>query len=338
MKGSYLNFLSFFKDIAADNRRHSRNLLKLSDLPSYLQFNKYIFTGYRPLLDSIGCVTSLIYFHNETINILTHAIPMIVFLFWVPNDLSWTLLPFPYSLLPWLHISATISSWIGSSIYHLFMCHISGIVTYRKLLQVDMMGIWVTQTFGALTTLSAFTHCLSNSLRYSLFVLYCVTCVWGFYKAVSAKSVWQRRLSFTSSVIFQWSILLLRLYMPYIGPVESIRSYCKKGLCAVGSSPIARRLCFVLPICIRICLMYLRTYRIGGGHPDALLHVYLQDIIALVGGAIGALRIPEKWFPGKLDYWFNSHHIMHVLVVIAVIHMHYAAKLDLEWLSKAQCK
>ncbi|KAK2703862.1 hypothetical protein QYM36_017793 [Artemia franciscana] len=292
MKGSYLNFLSFFKDIAADNRRHSRNLLKLSDLPSYLQFNKYIFTGYRPLLDSIGCVTSLIYFHNETINILTHAIPMIVFLFWVPNDLSWTLLPFPYSLLPWLHISATISSWIGSSIYHLFMCHISGIVTYRKLLQVDMMGIWVTQTFGALTTLSAFTHCLSNSLRYSLFVLYCVTCVWGFYK----------------------------------------------GLCAVGSSPIARRLCFVLPICIRICLMYLRTYRIGGGHPDALLHVYLQDIIALVGGAIGALRIPEKWFPGKLDYWFNSHHIMHVLVVIAVIHMHYAAKLDLEWLSKAQCK
>ena len=47
-----------------------------------------------------------------------------------------------------------------------------------------------------------------------------------------------------------------------------------------------------------------------------------QDLLAILGGYIGAVNIPEKWFPGKLDLVFNSHHIMHVLVVAAVYHMH----------------
>lgn len=63
-----------------------------------------------------------------------------------------------------------------------------------------------------------------------------------------------------------------------------------------------------------------------------------QDLIAIFGGVIGALRIPEKWFPGKFDYWFNSHHIMHVLVLVAVVQMHYAAKMDLIWLTNPQCE
>lgn len=34
------------------------------------------------------------------------------------------------------------------------------------------------------------------------------------------------------------------------------------------------------------------------------------------------MHIPEKWFPGCLDYYLNSHNIMHVLVVLAVYSMH----------------
>ncbi|CAL4128198.1 unnamed protein product, partial [Meganyctiphanes norvegica] len=48
-------------------------LLRRKDIPKHLQFNPYIETGYRPLLDAWGCVMSLFYFHNETINILTHG-------------------------------------------------------------------------------------------------------------------------------------------------------------------------------------------------------------------------------------------------------------------------
>lgn len=42
----------------------------------------------------------------------------------------------------------------------------------------------------------------------------------------------------------------------------------------------------------------------------------------MIGGAIGAMHIPEKWFPGSVDLYLNSHNIMHVLVVIAVYSMH----------------
>lgn len=34
------------------------------------------------------------------------------------------------------------------------------------------------------------------------------------------------------------------------------------------------------------------------------------------------MRIPEKWFPGVVDFYLNSHNIMHVLVVVAVYSMH----------------
>lgn len=49
------------------------HLLQWKDMPKHLQFNPYIFTGYRPLLSVWGCLNSLFYLHNETINILTHG-------------------------------------------------------------------------------------------------------------------------------------------------------------------------------------------------------------------------------------------------------------------------
>lgn len=48
-------------------------LLHWRDMPPHLQFNPYVLTGYRPLQSLAGCIASLFYFHNETINILTHG-------------------------------------------------------------------------------------------------------------------------------------------------------------------------------------------------------------------------------------------------------------------------
>ena len=49
-------------------------LVKFKDVPAYLQFNQYVLRGYRPPnLTMRQCFTSLFYFHNETINIMTHG-------------------------------------------------------------------------------------------------------------------------------------------------------------------------------------------------------------------------------------------------------------------------
>ena len=48
---------------------------------------------------------------------------------------------------------------------------------------------------------------------------------------------------------------------------------------------------------------------------------------------MGAMNIPECWFPGKLDLVANSHNIMHVLVVYAAYQMHLAVVGDLAWMN-----
>lgn len=49
--------------------------------------------------------------------------------------------------------------------------------------------------------------------------------------------------------------------------------------------------------------------------------------MSLGGGVIGAMHIPEKWFPGTVDRCLNSHNIMHVLVVLAVYSMHQVSRI-----------
>ncbi|KAK8735593.1 hypothetical protein OTU49_005448 [Cherax quadricarinatus] len=103
-------------------------------------------------------------------------------------------------------------------------------------------------------------------------------------------------------------------------------------------NPWERRFCFTLPFLMRAASATLRVTPWGGGNPDAFRHIILQDLLAVLGGFVGALRVPEKWVPGRLDLLANSHHIMHVVVVYAVYHLHQGAVLDLVWLSgKTSC-
>ncbi|XP_015588418.1 progestin and adipoQ receptor family member 4 [Cephus cinctus] len=184
-------------------------------MPRHLQFNPHIRSGYRPLMTIRGCLGSLFYLHNETINILTH---------------------------------------------------------------------------GAMPMIAAFVHCLPDALWFGCLLSYCFLSFWGLYKAMRARSPWERRL------------------------------------------------CFSPPFTMRLLVLTLRCLDIGGGSPNAFPHILLQDLVAVIGGTIGALRIPEKWIPGRVDMALNSHNIMHVMVVLAVCSMHAATLQDLEWMtSKTAC-
>ena len=259
-------------------------LLGIAEVPLHLRFNKYVWSHYRPPLDIMGCIASLTYWHNETINILTHALPVIFISLWSPWMLPWTTLTVPW--LPWTHVTACLAPWIGSTLYHLFMCHRSGRVAYYMLLKVDLLGIWFTQTLGALVTICATIHCFQSDTQAIFLLLYLGVCILCLYQAMTVSTVWGRRFAFTA------------------------------------------------PFIIRVVCLGLRISSYGGGAPDTTSHVVLQDLIAILGGYIGAVNIPEKWFPGKLDLLFNSHHIMHVLVVTAVYFMHQAARKDLIWMSQ----
>ncbi|KAJ2048515.1 hypothetical protein GGH13_009042, partial [Coemansia sp. S155-1] len=42
----------------------------------------------------------------------------------------------------------------------------------------------------------------------------------------------------------------------------------------------------------------------------------------IAGATLYGARIPERWWPGRFDYWMHSHQIFHVFVVAAAA-VHY---------------
>ncbi|CAJ0603013.1 unnamed protein product [Cylicocyclus nassatus] len=58
-------------------------------------------------------------------------------------------------------------------------------------------------------------------------------------------------------------------------------------------------------------------------HKASLVWMVSMGSMYIGGAAIYATRIPERWFPGRCDLWFQSHQLFHTFVVIAAFtHFH----------------
>jgi len=59
-----------------------------------------------------------------------------------------------------------------------------------------------------------------------------------------------------------------------------------------------------------------------------------------IGGALlYAMRIPERFFPGKCDIWFQSHQLFHLCVVVAAfVHYHGVTEMAMKRLSGGTCE
>uniref|UniRef100_H2XV38 Adiponectin receptor n=2 Tax=Ciona intestinalis TaxID=7719 RepID=H2XV38_CIOIN len=79
---------------------------------------------------------------------------------------------------------------------------------------------------------------------------------------------------------------------------------------------------------------FLRSVTVG-----QLGWLILMAVLYLTGAFLYAKRIPERYFPGKCDLWFQSHQIFHILVVLAaVVHFHGISNLQqFRFLDGGQC-
>lgn len=84
----------------------------------------------------------LFFFHK-----IFAGIPIVYILATVPAILPWEN---EYRFLSWCHLVGSVAPWCGSFVYHLFMNLEHGEYTYYRLLQLDMLGIWISQSFGML--------------------------------------------------------------------------------------------------------------------------------------------------------------------------------------------
>lgn len=64
----------------------------------------------------------------------------------------------------------------------------------------------------------------------------------------------------------------------------------------------------------------------------------LMGLLYILGAMFYALRVPERWFPGKCDIWFQSHQIFHVLVIAAAfVHYHGISELASYRVTVGEC-
>jgi hypothetical protein len=82
---------------------------------------------------------------------------------------------------------------------------------YYRLLQLDMFGIWMSQSFGALPFVSASVFCMNGFTKWLTIGSYCLFCMWGLQKALTAGSPWQRRLCFALPFLMRVVLTILRL-------------------------------------------------------------------------------------------------------------------------------
>eukprot|EP00887_Chlorella_sp_A99_P007828 scaffold20.g7828.t1 len=116
-------------------------------------------------------------------------------------------------------------------------------------------------------------------------------------------------------------------------------AYCLAGAVCThaalrASTALQRALPMLALLLLRVASFALRA-RLSAGPSPALAHYLAMEAYSLAGGLVNAVRLPERWFqprgegePAPLDLWLNSHQIMHVLVAMALLHLHLGASAD----------
>jgi adiponectin receptor len=104
--------------------------LRSSDqVPSWYAHNAFIFTGYRPVANSVRlCIQSLGYLHNETVNIYSHLIPAVLALLSNYSFGRYFTSRFPQAswcdeIVFHVYLTTSVICFGMSSTYHTLICH-----------------------------------------------------------------------------------------------------------------------------------------------------------------------------------------------------------------------
>ena len=90
---------------------------------------------------------------------------------------------------------------------------------------------------------------------------------------------------------------------------------------------LQRLMALALQFIARLVLYILRA-SLSCGRTSALKYYGAMELLSLIGGAVNAARIPERWCPGQLDVAINSHQLMHIIVTGALCVLWFATKED----------
>ncbi|AGO11259.1 AaceriACL002Cp [[Ashbya] aceris (nom. inval.)] len=261
--------------------REVSKLCSWDDLPEWQKDNEHIISGYVRETNSYReTLLSLFYLHNESVNIYSHLVPGIVFLFialfnkYVVVDYGTTTWK-DYLMIDVFLLGAVVCL-VLSGVYHCVKSHSLEVSVFGN--KLDYIGI---------------VALISSSMISQMY--------YGFYDSTAMFSVFSTvtiSLGLACAVVSLSSHFRSREWRPYRAAIFT----------AFGLSGL-------LPI-ITSCFYYgpMETWtRIQ------LKWLTLEALLYISGAVLYGVRFPERLAPGAFDIWGHSHQIFHVLVVIAAL-------------------
>ncbi|KAL7376853.1 hypothetical protein ABVT39_016998 [Epinephelus coioides] len=263
-------------------------LYTYEQIPLFLKENPYITDGYRAHLPSKLCLRSIFMLSNETVNIWSHLLGFLLFFSLGVNDLS-TVLPASGANREDYVIYA-----IGLFCFQVCMlCSVGYHLfschrsekTCRRWLSLDYAGI-------------------------SVGILGCY--VPGIFYAFYCNAFW-RQVYLLTVLSLILAVFCAQVHPHYLSN-EWRRIRMAIFCCVAGIS--------VVPACHWVWL--------NGGYTTDVVKLFLPRVIVmyLIAGSaflFYVTKIPERYFPGQMNYLGASHQLWHILVVVMFYWWHQTA-------------
>ncbi|XP_062333816.1 progestin and adipoQ receptor family member 3b [Osmerus eperlanus] len=263
-------------------------LYNIEQVPQFLKENPYITDGYRAHLPSKLCLKSIFILSNETVNIWSHLLGFMLFFSLAVNDLS-TVLP------------ASGANWEDYVIYTIGLCCFQmcmlcsvGYHLFSCHRSEQMCRRWLALDYAGI----------------SVGILGCY--VPGVFYAFYCNGFW--RLVYLVTVL----VLILAVFSVQIHPHYLSREWhrLRSGIfCSVAGYGVFPALHWVW---------------LNGGLSTAVVQLFLPRVMImyLIAGSAFIFyitKVPERYFPGQLNYLGASHQVWHVLVVLMFYWWHQTA-------------
>ncbi|KAJ2369492.1 hypothetical protein IW150_005143 [Coemansia sp. RSA 2607] len=280
---------------------HPKYTTTIDDVPDFLR-DTYIISGYRRLCYSYrACLHSMTYVHNESGNVLTHLVSLVLFLC-LGFSANYNLLPASmspgraswgdYFVLYGYILSACICFAL-STLFHTFSCHSHS--HHVAWLKCDFVGILVL---------------ILGSFLPGLY--------YGYFESRMLMVLYMAMIFslFAAGVFVSVSPHLQKPHLRWLRPVVFF-SIALSG---------------VFPVCHHIF-----AHGIAASARSIGLYYMLGMCGFYVAGTLlYAFNIPERWFPGLFDIVGNSHQLFHCLVFVAALTHYYGIVQAFKWHHSAQ--
>lgn len=264
---------------AAITRARETGLIRYEELPIPWRINPHIVKGYRFTETKIDCVRSMFGISNESVNIWSHAIGLLIVLaiafHFYPSSANFSLSTNTDVCIAAVFFFAAGKCLVCSTLWHT-MNSVADRCLMERFACVDYTGISLLIAASIMTTEYTAFYCEPISR-------------WIYMTATFTLGV--------GGVILPWHPTFNRADMAW----ARVAFYVTLG--ATGFAPLAQ----------------LNLTRGVEATLEFYAPITKSILVYLLGACVYASKVPERWFPGAFDYFGGSHNLWHMAVLGGIL-------------------